>query len=35
MQLGRTFGIFAQYFVLQDLALKMQLRYDEVFTVPI
>ena len=35
MQVGRTFGLYAQYFVLQDLAFNMRLRYDEVFTVPI
>ena len=33
--LGRTFGVYAQYFVLQDLAFNTRLRYDEVLTVPI
>ena len=35
MQVGRTFGLYAQCFVLQDLAFNTRLRYDEVFTVPI
>ena len=34
-RLGRTFGVYAQYFVLQDLAFNIRLRYDEVLTVPI
>ena len=34
-KLGRTFGVYAQYFVLQDLSFNIRLRYDEVLTVPI